>query len=73
MNVKNEEEEEEERKEERKNDIPGITTFLTSLLTRRTSDSNLCPFLPRWGDIFPILFILVLVMMSIVIILMVRG
>jgi hypothetical protein len=29
-------------------DLPGITTFLTSLLTMRTIDSDLSSFLPRW-------------------------
>jgi hypothetical protein len=62
----------------KKEDLPGITTFLTSLLTMRTSDSDLCPFLPGWGDVFsipslPFLSVLVLVMMRVVVVLMVRG
>jgi hypothetical protein len=54
-------------------DLPGITTFLTSLLTMRTSDPDLCPFLPRWGDVvsFSFLPLVVLVMMGVVVVVMV--
>ena len=56
-------------------DLPGITTFLTSLLTMRTSDSNLCSLLPRWGDVVSVLsvVIMVVVMVRVVVVLMVRG
>jgi hypothetical protein len=60
--------------EEGKN-LPGITTFLTSLLTMRTSDPNLCSLLPRWRDVVSFSFlsvvIMVLVLVSIVVVLMV--
>jgi hypothetical protein len=80
MSEARDEEEEEEamkirRGTKRRKDIPGITTFLTSLLTMRTSNPNLSPFLPRWGHVipFPFLSIIVvfMVMVIIVIVLMV--
>jgi len=34
-----------------KGDVPRITTFLTSLLTMRTSDPDLSSLLPWWGHV----------------------
>jgi hypothetical protein len=55
----------EEGKGKGKEDIPGITTFLTSLLTMRTSDSNLCSLLPRWGDVISFSFLAVIAMVKV--------
>ena len=64
---KDEEGRRDEVKRTRKWDSPCITTFLTSLLTMGTSDSDLSPLLSRWGDIFSVLSLVIMVMVMVVV------
>jgi len=56
----------ERRRKEGKEDVPRITTFLTSLLAMRTSDPDLSSLLPRRGHVLPLSSIFMIMVVVII-------
>lgn len=64
-----------ERKKEEQGrtlDVPRVTTFLTSLLTMSTSNPDLSSLLPGRRDIFPVLPLVIMVMVTVSVVDVVR-